>query len=83
MARRKTPMQEPANMPREVTCQDSAMKHVSIVFQFHIICEAAALALWFLLCALEAGWGVSGTYGDEAAAVAAVVHPAVVHAAHV
>jgi len=28
-------MQEPANMALVRTCQDSAMKHVSITFQFH------------------------------------------------
>lgn len=32
-------MQDPANMPLEVTCQELEMKHESMVFQFQSICE--------------------------------------------
>ena len=35
-------MQEPAKAPLERTCQVSAMKHVSIVYQFQSICSGRA-----------------------------------------
>lgn len=38
MVRRMTPMHDPANMPGEVMCHDSAMKQESTVFQFQSIC---------------------------------------------
>ena len=34
-------MQEPANTPVDVILQEDAMKHESIVFQFHNICQTA------------------------------------------
>lgn len=37
-------MQEPANMPRLVTCHELEMKHESTVFQFQSICGARLLS---------------------------------------
>lgn len=37
MTIRITPIQEPANMPRDVMCHDCARKQASIVYQFHSI----------------------------------------------
>jgi hypothetical protein len=63
-------------MALERTCQDSAMKHVSITFQFHNICEILMLAE-----ALDSARTRNGTHTDLASThhVHRIIHTA--HAA--